>query len=66
MLAALLSWGIALFEYLIQAPTKWAGLCKAGAVYFMFRSYCHKILRLYLIIIFSVWVAFPEYPILTR
>ncbi|MCI5159829.1 MAG: hypothetical protein D3906_15665, partial [Candidatus Electrothrix sp. AUS1_2] len=79
IVAALLSWGVALFEYLLQVPANrightvlnvgelkiiqevitlsifvpfsilylkeplkmdylWAGLCLAGAVYFMFRS----------------------------
>jgi uncharacterized protein len=31
-IAALVSWGIALFEYL------WAALCLVGAVYFIFRG----------------------------
>ena len=39
-IAALASWGIALFEYPLQEPLKldylWAGLCILGAVYFVF------------------------------
>jgi uncharacterized protein len=31
-IAAFVSWGVALFEYL------WAGLCLIGAVYFIFRG----------------------------
>lgn len=31
-IAALVSWGIALFEY------PWAGLCILGAIYFIFRN----------------------------
>jgi uncharacterized protein (DUF486 family) len=39
-IAALVSWGIALFEYLLQVPANylWAGLCLVGAVYFIFRG----------------------------
>ena len=42
--AALVSWGIALFEYLLQVPANlkwndlWAGLCLVGAVYFIFAA----------------------------
>jgi uncharacterized protein (DUF486 family) len=41
VIAALFSWGIALFEYLLQVPAwdyLWAGLCLMGAVYFVFRQ----------------------------
>jgi uncharacterized protein (DUF486 family) len=44
--AAIASWGIALFEYLLQVPANrivrldylWAALCIMGAVYFIFRT----------------------------
>jgi uncharacterized protein (DUF486 family) len=47
--AALASWGIALFEYLLQVPANrigytlkldflWAAICMVGAVYFIFRA----------------------------
>ncbi len=39
--AALVSWGIALFEYRIQVPANRLGhtqLCLVGAVYFIFRA----------------------------
>ena len=41
-IAVLVSWGIALFEYMKQ-PLRmdflWAGLCMLGAVYFIFRGH---------------------------
>ncbi len=53
-LAAIVSWGIALFEYLLQVPANpfsvffmgekfrldfiWAALCLCGAVFFIFRK----------------------------
>lgn len=38
--AAMVSWGIAPFEYLLQLKLNylWAGLCLLGAVYFIFRN----------------------------
>ena len=46
LVAALVSWGIALFEYLLQVPANrigftdylWAALCILGAVFFVFRG----------------------------